>query len=75
MEELNLSYEEALKQLKVIVEELERGDILLDDILKHYEKGQQLLKFCRDKLTAAEGKLIQVSADKESEISFKTAEQ
>jgi len=63
MENETLSYEEALANLNRIVERLERGDIPLNDTIKYYEEGQQLLKFCREQLTAAEGKLLKLTED------------
>ncbi len=63
MENETPSYEEALANLNRIVERLERGDIPLNDTIKYYEEGQQLLKFCREQLTAAEGKLLKLTED------------
>lgn len=56
-----LKYEDALKQLSVIVEKLEKGDIPLEETVKEYEKGQKLLKFCKEQLTSAEGKLLKLN--------------
>lgn len=63
MENTELSYEEALANLSRIVERLEKGDIPLNDTIKYYEEGQKLLKFCREQLTVAEGKLYKLTED------------
>jgi len=61
--ETQLTYEEALLSLNRIVERLERGDIPLNDTVKYYEEGQQLLKLCREQLTAAEGRLYKLTEE------------
>ena len=51
------SFEKALEKLESIVEELEKGEIPLEDSLKKYEEGMILAKFCQQKLLDAEKKL------------------
>jgi len=48
------TFESALKRLEEIISDLESGDIALDDMLKNYEEGAELLKFCFSKLEKAE---------------------
>ena len=62
-------YEDALKELSQIVERLERGDIPLDETIKYYEEGQKLLKFCKEQLSTAEGKLLKIGEKGIEEIS------
>lgn len=45
-----LKFEEMMKRLEEIVEELETGEMPLDDSLKKYEEGVKLLKLCRKRL-------------------------
>jgi exodeoxyribonuclease VII small subunit len=59
------SFEHSLKRLEQIVEELEQGDVPLDDALKMYEEGIDLSKACIDKLTQAELRLKKLSKDME----------
>ena len=63
-----LSFEEALKRLEEIVEELEQGDIKLDDMLKSYEEGAQLISFCMAKLKDVEGKIKKLSGKDETDF-------
>ena len=49
-----LSFEESLKELENIVDQLESGDIDLDKSVKLYEKGMLLKKNCEDKLKNVE---------------------
>lgn len=51
---LPASYEAALQELEGLVSSLESGQLPLDQLLTAYQRGAQLLKFCRDKLEAVE---------------------
>ena len=51
---LPASYEAALQELEGLVSRLESGQLPLDQLLAGYQRGAQLLKFCRDRLEAVE---------------------
>ncbi len=51
---LPASYEAALQELEGLAGNLESGKLPLDQLLTGYQRGAQLLKFCRDKLEAVE---------------------
>lgn len=51
---LPASYEAALQELEGLTSRLESGQLPLDQLLAGYQRGAQLLKFCRDKLEAVE---------------------
>ncbi len=51
---LPASYEAALQELEALVSRLESGQLPLDQLLTGYQRGAQLLKFCRDQLEAVE---------------------
>ncbi|WP_336287950.1 exodeoxyribonuclease VII small subunit [Bartonella sp. CB60] len=55
-----LSFEEALKQLEEIVENLERGDVPLEQSIDIYERGEALKKHCDKLLKAAEAKVEKI---------------
>jgi len=57
-------FEQSLGQLEKIVEELEGGELSLDDSMKKYEAGLKLLKDCYQYLERAE-KRIQKLVKKE----------
>lgn len=59
------TFEQSVKRLERIVDELERGDVPLDDALKLYDEGIQLSKACIEKLTQAELRLKKLSKDME----------
>jgi exodeoxyribonuclease VII small subunit len=50
-------FEDCLSQLEKIVEQLERGDLPLEQSLKLFEEGMRLSGSCRQELEAAEGKV------------------
>jgi exodeoxyribonuclease VII small subunit len=51
------TFEESLKKLEVIVEQLEKGDLALEDSLKLFEEGVGLSAACKKELDDAEGKV------------------
>ena len=52
-----MKFEEALKKLEKIVEDLEDGNLTLDDSLDKYEEGIKLSKLCAKRLEAAKKKV------------------
>ena len=63
VEELN--FEEAMKALEVVVSQLERGDVPLEDSIRLYERGAALKARCEAKLKDAEEKVAQITLDAE----------
>ncbi|HEX8811166.1 MAG TPA: exodeoxyribonuclease VII small subunit [Terracidiphilus sp.] len=51
------TFEESLKKLETIVEQLEKGDLPLEDSLKLFEQGVDLSAICKKELDEAEGKV------------------
>lgn len=60
-----MSFEAALKELESIVDNLERGDVPLDQSIRIYERGEALKKHCDALLKSAEDKVekIRLSRD------------
>jgi exodeoxyribonuclease VII small subunit len=52
-----LKFEECLQRLEKIVEELEKGNVPLEQAIKLFEEGIKLSNSCRQELEAAEGKV------------------
>ncbi len=48
------SYEEALGELDRLVAAMEGGQLPLDQLLQSYQRGAELLGFCRARLDAVE---------------------
>lgn len=51
------SFEAAQGELEQLVARLESGDLPLDQLLSQYQRGAELLKFCRDRLEAVESQI------------------
>ena len=51
---LPATYEAALQELEGLVSSLESGQLPLDQLLTGYQRGAQLLAFCKSKLEAVE---------------------
>ncbi len=57
-----MSYENALEELRAIVDKLEGGTASLEESVQLFERGQQLAKHCGDLLAGAEVRLRRLSA-------------
>jgi exodeoxyribonuclease VII small subunit len=51
------SYEAALEELEQLVAQLDAGQLPLDQLLSRYQRGAELLAFCRAKLDAVENQI------------------
>lgn len=51
------TFEQALARLEKIVRALEQGNVPLDELLKLYDEGTALTRFCTSKLESAEKKV------------------
>jgi exodeoxyribonuclease VII small subunit len=70
-------FEECLQRLETIVQQLERGDLPLEQALKLFEEGVGLSDSCRRELEEAEGKveiLLKQNGKLQSEPFFNTAD-
>lgn len=61
MEELN--FEESMKKLEEIANELEKGNLSLDESVNKFEEGMKLSKKCSDFLNSAEKKITMLISD------------
>ncbi len=71
----HLPFEEALKKLEGIVEEMESQDLPLDSLLAKYEEGKRLSKICQERLASAEVKLQQLEQTAAGEMKLKPVPQ
>ncbi len=70
----NKKFEAALEELEQVVEQLESGDLSLEDSLAAFEKGVGLVKLCNQKLTEVEKKVELLVKDKEGKLQLKPFE-
>lgn len=54
------NFEERIQEIDEIIEQLEAGELSLDDSIKEYEKAIKLIKESETLLEAAEGKVMKV---------------
>ena len=57
MENENVNFENIMKQLEIIANELEKGNLNLDESVKKFEEGIKLSKKCNEILEKAEKKI------------------
>jgi exodeoxyribonuclease VII small subunit len=57
------NFETAIGRLEAIVEQMESDKLPLEDLLLRYEEGVKLVKFCSDKLQAAEKRIEIITRD------------
>lgn len=50
-------FETALEELEALVEQMEAGEITLEESLQHFERGILLTRTCQEALKAAEQKV------------------
>lgn len=51
------TFEEQLTALEGVVQQLERGELTLEDSVRLFEEGVRLSKACKGELDAAEGRI------------------
>lgn len=54
---LPATYELALQELEGLISSLESGQLPLDQLLAGYQRGAQLLAFCKSRLEAVESQI------------------
>ncbi|BCA96548.1 exodeoxyribonuclease 7 small subunit [Legionella antarctica] len=57
-----MHFEKSITELEVIVKQLEKGELTLEDSLKQFEKGIGLARHCQDVLNQAEQKIETLTA-------------
>jgi len=59
----DLAFEDALKELELIVGKLESGDTPLQQAIELYERGNKLRQRCADRLDAAQARIEAIRLD------------
>ena len=52
-----LNFEAAMDRLEAIVEQMESGKMMLEELIVRYEEGMKLVKICQERLTSAEQRI------------------
>ncbi len=69
-----VKFEEVLKKLEKIVEDLEKGNLTLDEALKKYQDGIELARVCAARLENAKKKIDILSKNKKGEFELQDAD-
>jgi exodeoxyribonuclease VII small subunit len=75
-EKKSADFETSLERLEELVEQMESGELSLEDMIKHFEEGSSLVDLCTRKLNEVEQKIEKlVKKDGElAEVPFETIE-
>ena len=69
-----LSFEDALKELETIVQQLEQGKTKLDEAIGAYERGALLKRHCEQKLAEAKMKVEKISFSADGSVTSQPAD-
>lgn len=67
----DLSFEEAIKKLETIVDEMENESLPLEKLLECHEKGVLLQQVCQNKLKQAEERIQLLESKSDGEFGLK----
>jgi len=67
----DIPFEEYLRKLEKIVNQLEEGELTLDESVKIYEEGMNISKICLEKLNKTKKKIEQLVIEGEEKYSTK----
>ncbi len=60
MEQQQITYEQAIAQLETLAQQMERGEVPIDEMAGRLRLAQQLIEYCRQRLTAADASVQQI---------------
>ncbi|MDX2079652.1 MAG: exodeoxyribonuclease VII small subunit [Terrimicrobiaceae bacterium] len=66
----NPTLESALERIHAIVSEMEEGNLPLETLITRYEEGVGLVKFCQERLEAAEKRIQIITSDAKGKSSL-----
>ncbi len=74
MEEKEKTFEQKIKELELIVSQLESGNVDLDDAINKYTTAMKIAKECSEKLKNAEEQINKVLTENGTLEDFKISE-
>ncbi|GGI11334.1 exodeoxyribonuclease VII small subunit [Gottfriedia solisilvae] len=75
MEQKDLSFEDAIKEIETIVQKLEQGDVPLEKAIDYFQEGIKLSQICKEKLTKVEKQMTSILNDQGEEAPFTVEEE
>jgi exodeoxyribonuclease VII small subunit len=70
-----IKFEDALKKLEKIVDDLEKGQLTLDEALKKYQEGVELSRVCAQRLESAKKKIDVLVKNKKGDFELRAADE
>lgn len=61
-----MKYEEAIQQLESIVEQIERGELDIDQLTHQLKEAKKLIRLCKDKLYKTDQDIKVLLEDKDA---------
>lgn len=68
------SFEEAVKRLEALTQAMQSSEMPLEDALAAYQEGNELVKYCQEKLAQVEQKLQVLDAGEIKELNLDPSE-
>ena len=59
-----MKYEQAFAEVQAIVRRMENNELDIDQLSEQLRRAQQLIKFCKDKLTKTDEEIKKILAEK-----------
>jgi len=75
MEQNELSFEDAIKEIETIVQKLEQGDVPLEKAIEYFQEGIKLSQICKEKLTKVEKQMTSILNEQGEEAPFTVEEE
>jgi exodeoxyribonuclease VII small subunit len=69
MAKKNISYAEAVQEIETILEQIETGELDVDDLAEKVKQASELLKICKGKLFVTEKEIEKILKEMEHEDS------
>ena len=66
-----VKFEDAIRELEVLIGDLENGELTLDQALEAFQKGIELSRICAKQLDGAEQKIDLLLKEKDGNITLK----
>jgi len=74
MAEKKQKFEDAMKELQKVTSEMESGELSLEEMIEHFEKGQKLIKTCSSQLNEIQKKIEIITKKSDGSISLENFE-
>jgi exodeoxyribonuclease VII small subunit len=69
-----LKFEDAIEQVESVIDQIESGDIGLEQSLADYERATKLIAHCRSILDVAEKRIVELTVDDQGRLKAVNAE-